>query len=385
MAGEAGKVWPTLYKATATGAVAYWVVEVEPAPPGAPASATLRVTYGQLKGKAVAHEEVFERGKNVGRSNETTPLEQALKEAEARWVKQQGRKGYGLDPSGEESAAKRAALPMLAQVYEKHAAKVDWDRAFAQPKLDGFRCLATVGPGKAVVLRSREGKVLANLGHIAEALRAVPSLAKAAKYGAVTLDGELYHHDLKFGALASAIRKAGPDTPEVEYHVYDAVLGVPYAARMQQLDDWLFHAPRPLDLVVTQAIRTETGLIEFQQWALEQGYEGAMLRHGKAGYEAGKRSASLLKVKTFVDDEFVVTGGREGRGTHAGMAILACATAAGHPFEVLAPGTHADKKAVLAGLKAYVGRRLTVKYLELTDTEKPVPRFPVAVRWKEDL
>jgi hypothetical protein len=35
-------------------------------------------------------------------------------------------------------------MPMLAKVYEKEKAKIDWDNAYVQPKLDGMRCLAFI-------------------------------------------------------------------------------------------------------------------------------------------------------------------------------------------------------------------------------------------------
>jgi ATP-dependent DNA ligase len=110
-----------------------------------------------------------------------------------------------------------------------------------------------------------------------------------------------------------------------------------------------------------------------------------MLRHGRAGYEAGKRSANLLKVKTFADAEFKVVDYKLGRGKLAGAAIFNCQTEAGHHFDVLAPGTVEKKKAYGEAGGKYVGRMLTVKYMDYTKTAEPVPFHPVAIRFREDL
>ncbi len=105
-----------------------------------------------------------------------------------------------------------------------------------------------------------------------------------------------------------------------------------------------------------------------------------MLRHGREGYEAGKRSSSLLKVKLFADLDFPIVDVREGRGTHKGMAIFVCQTDKGHHFEVTAPGTHEEKRAAWEGRDKLIGKLVTVKYQRWTTTAEPVPYIPTAVR-----
>lgn len=365
--------WPVLYKATADGAVNTWRTWVERRTGGV---GRIHTEYGREHGKKThVHEDITE-GKNLGRSNETTPFQQAVLEAEAAWKKQLERKGYGETPGA--SAATRAASPMLAQKYQDRANKIDWPNAFAQPKYDGYRCLASKEVGGTVVLRSREGKPITTMDHVARELGRVMDPGQ-------TLDGELYAHGMEFQQISSAVKRQktrADHADEVKYHVYDLIAPVRYEHRFEQLRGILARGGFDhLVLATTVMVRTKDELAVCEQEFLEGGYEGAMLRHGREGYEAGKRSPWLLKVKQFHDGEFKVIDVREGRGTHKGMAIFVCQTINGHPFEVTAPGTHAEKRAYWRKHAGYIGRRLTVKYQDFTTTAEAVPRFPVAVRF----
>ena len=51
-------------------------------------------------------------------------------------------------------------------------------------------------------------------------------------------------------------------------------------------------------------------------------------------------------------------------------------------FDVTAPGDYRDKKEAWDNRSKYIGKKLTVKYQELTDDG--IPRFPVALGIKED-
>src|ERR1019366_2230573 len=109
-----------------------------------------------------------------------------------------------------------------------------------------------------------------------------------------------------------------------------------------------------------------------------------MLRHGTAGYEAGKRSSYLLKVKTFLTDEFEIVDYKMGRGKYEGMPVFSCTTKTDHLFDVLAPGNLEEKRALGINADACIGKLLTVKYQYLTETEEPVPFLPVAICLRDD-
>jgi DNA ligase-1 len=75
-------------------------------------------------------------------------------------------------------------------------------------------------------------------------------------------------------------------------------------------------------------------LIEALRDVEEEKGEGMMLRDPKSYYE-NRRSKSLLKVKTFHDDEAVVLGHEKGTGRCAGMVgALRCKNKLGVEFSV---------------------------------------------------
>ena len=78
------------------------------------------------------------KSKNIGKSNETSPEEQAILEAKAKWVKQIEREDYNEVP---ENSGKQLR-PMLALDYRKVPHRVNWENACSQPKLDGLRLTA---------------------------------------------------------------------------------------------------------------------------------------------------------------------------------------------------------------------------------------------------
>jgi len=363
-----------LFKATATGGVQVWEIWVTQVRGDA---GCINVRYGLVDGKMQTKQEIVQTGKNLGKKNATTGYTQACAEAESRWNKQKDRKGYGL--TADESAAVRAVLPMLAHKYPDHCKKVDWDTAFAQPKLDGFRCQARITPGGVVTLTSRENQPLLALSALRDAIAEVKHHISGYS-GDVVLDGELYCHGMALNDISSACKKKSALTEKIRYHVYDAAMGdVDFQTRNQFARDVVTAAACPqLAAVHTVKVRSEADLMTCQAEFLDAGYEGAMLRYGKQGYQAGKRSDKLLKVKTFQDGEFEVVDYKFGRGTHAAVPVFVCQTPDGNLFDVTAPGTMEEKAEIGRNARAYVGRALTIKYAYYTKTAEPVPFQPVA-------
>ncbi|KAK7052302.1 Dna ligase [Favolaschia claudopus] len=101
----------------------------------------------------------------------------------------------------------------------------------------------------------------------------------------------------------------------------------------------------------------------------ELGGEGLMLRKAGSKYE-GRRSSTLLKIKTFYDAEAEVTGYTDGKGKHAGLTgALKCKMASGKTFNV---GTGLSDKQRRNPPK--IGSIITYRFQELT--RDGVPRFP---------
>jgi len=202
------------------------------------------------------------------------------------------------------------------------------------------------------------------------------------------LDGELYNHDYraKFEQLTSFIRpeeaKAGHDI--VQYHIYDLAGAGAFAERTEFIRKAVKSKKGPLVYVETQKVQDEDELMVAFESFLDQGYEGAIVRNACGLYSIGKRSFDLQKVKIFDDAEFKVVGVVEGRGLLAGHGIFVCQTKTGTQFEAKMVGALKELKKFYEHPKLAVGKMLTVQFQGYTN-KAGVPRFPVALRFREDI
>jgi ATP-dependent DNA ligase len=377
MSKSASPVLAPLFKRTSGGKIQIWKIRVEDNSDG---SATIVREYGLVDGKKQVQKDVVTKGKNEGKRNATTPLQQALAEATSEWTEKQSRKGYGLDALGVESHAKRSVSPMLAKTYVRDIAadKIDWNLAFAQAKYDGFRCLAR-RTQTGVDLRTREGKSINTMPHIERQLLDLLQTDEE-------LDGELFNPDLSLQQISSAVKRKQDLSERIQYHVYDTpCVDGPFNKRLAFVNEVLRDRPDSIFPVETVPVEDEAQLLEFHSNCVQAGYEGAILRHGDFKYESGKRSSSLVKVKTAYDAEFKIVDIKEGRGTMAGCAVYVCAVPGkpGVTFDATAPGPMSEKRRLWQEGKANIGKLLTVKYFRYTDGEEGKPYAPVALRFAE--
>lgn len=258
--------------------------------------------------------------------------------------------------------------PMLAQTY------TGWQGiCYAQPKLDGARCIATKDG-----LFSRQGKPWVSVPHIWEALKIV-----FLHNPEVILDGELYNHDLKddFGQIMSLIRQSKPTAEDfaksaamVQYHVYDLPsLDAKFSVRTAVVNEAVNMAKSNcLVDVATRMISTSEELDQFHADQIANGYEGSMVRLDKP-YEQ-KRSKSLLKRKEFMTEEFPIVSIDEGLGNWSGVAkSVTCRLPDGRTFGAGIKGT----KERAAALLGETWGEATVRFFEYTPDG--VPRFPVVI------
>lgn len=362
------KTFPTLYKKTSGGADQFWSIETR--------DNTIITRWGRMGGAEQTTTDTITNGRNIGRANETTPGEQAALEAQSQWENKKKNRGYveSLDDARDEKVdgcVEGGIFPMLAHKFRDHADKITYP-AFAQPKLDGHRCVA-MGTG----LWSRTRKPIASMPHINAALKQV--------IGDLVLDGELYTQDYRdrFEELSSLIRPsyAKPGHDVVQYHVFDIAMPGTFAVRLAHLRSLLAKARHPLVLVETVPVNDEDELMEAFAKFRAQGYEGAIVRNARGLYE-GRRSYDLQKLKEQDDAEFLITGVTEGRGKLAGHAIFVCQTTDGTKFEAKMAGSLHELKKYHDNPALAVGRKLTVQFQGFTN-KSGVPRFPVALRFAD--
>lgn len=178
-----------------------------------------------------------------------------------------------------------------------------------------------------------------------------------------------------------------PDTERLDYICYDIVdTSAGYAQRYEELEQMdldppIYLAPSAL-LVGSEA--SPAALSVRMQMARGLGYEGLIIRGVDGKYEPGKRSKSLVKLKTGMlqdvpieEEEFLVT---DIVSSKDGWAICVCACTHGE-FRVTAPGSMPEKYKVMEDRLKYLGSQLTVQFSEYTPDG--IPFHPVAISFRQ--
>lgn len=361
--------FPTLYKQTNTGKIQQWSVSTD--------NNSVTTIYGQVGGKLQTITDTIRVGKNLGKSNETTPVTQAELQAQQEY---DAKLKEGYSPSFFVAETNKNILGavevMLAFPIEKKEKYVTFP-AIAQPKLDGLRCVAIIKGGKARLF-SRTQKEYKTVPHIVEELEGIFEGED------IILDGEIYSHAFKddFNSITHLAKRDGvhEDSKKLEYHVYDTVTAGGYRERMEKGDK--FGLAEYCTWVETITVTSRQELEEYQAKCVEKGYEGCMLRSIDGEYE-GKRSPNLLKVKTFIDDEFQVLGMEEGKGKLMGaVGAFVMQTEGGVGFKAKPMGTLAQSQKWWVDRKSLIGKWGTVKYQGKTPDGSL--RFPIFKAFRDE-
>ena len=359
-----------LYKRDSKGKVRIWTMEVGYNNDN---EAGIRTISGLVDGQKVTSAWNLTEAKNVGRSNATTAKTQAEFEAQAEWTKNVD-KDYFVDVNAIDSYT--AFKPMLAHDFTKTPVT----SGITQPKLDGIRMVVNTRG-----LYSRSNKEIVAVPHIAEAL------ADFIKdHPTVTLDGELYNHELKdnFQKITSLVRKTvnlGADELAeskklVQYHIYDMFDSANPDMTFMQRYNWIqknVHLVNKkavgIHLVASAICETTEEIDVMYGEYTTAGYEGQMVRQD-AVYE-NKRSKGLLKRKEFITEEYEVVQVHEGQGNWAGYAKrLTLKMPNGTTFSSGIRGSQAKLKELLENPNIDWA---TCRYFELSNDG--VPRFPVTI------
>jgi len=336
----------------------------------------IETTHGYLGGKMQINEKVISEGKNIGKKNATTPLQQATNEAKSLWVKKK-ENGYS-EILGENTEIKESRnvvhdvpSPMLAHDYLKRGKSISFP-CYVQRKFDGTRCVSVPGKG----LFSRNRKRYPHLEHIIQEINSIPHM----------LDGELYSDTLTFQEIVGIVKRETLQKGDLEkqlqikFHVYDIINDMPYDQRYANLQMLFKQTFKHIEFVKTDICESEERMKQMHNEYVAEGYEGIMLRN-KTGRYKNARSVDLQKYKEFIDDEYEVTSFKEGEGLETGCVLWVCKTAEGKVFNCRPRGTREDRAELYKNGSNYVGKMLTVRFQELTDDK--VPRFPVGISFRD--
>jgi DNA ligase-1 len=361
--------FPKLYGVSSTGAVKEWeigVIEED-------GVAVIVTTHGQLNGKKQVAKEKVREGKNLGRSNETTPYEQAVMDAESKWKKKKDANYSEAVPSVDAGMPKIAPnmLPMLALKLADRKHDLVWP-VFAQAKFNGVRCLIK-RKGDLITFTSRKGKAYKNFNYM------IPELVELMLDGEV-FDGEMYNHgEISFQKLCSLVKEEkNPDFEAlkryVKFYNYDYVSDKGFKERKKHL----FADGKYVRKVDSYLLEYEKDIYTLHNQVVAEGYEGVMVRSGgDEGYKFQYRSPALLKYKEFQDEEYKIVGGREGVGKDEGQCIFKCQMENGKTFDVKCKGPNEVRQEQFKNLKSYIGKMLSVRFQSFTDDG--IPLFPVGI------
>lgn len=249
---------------------------------------------------------------------------------------------------------------MLAKKYDG----IDVTGWYLSEKLDGVRAF-----WKNRKLYTRNGNII-NVPHW-----------YTKDFPDVEMDGELWKNRNSFNELSGIIRKKIPINSEwkkVKYVIFD-LPGVNkvyedrvkiYIKLTKKINcGWL-------KCLKVQKLKRQSELFEKLKKIEKKGGEGVMLRKPGSLYEY-KRSSSLLKVKSFFDEEGVVIGYNEGTGKYKGM--IGSLIIKGHNKKIFNVGSGlSDKNRKDPPI---TGSIITYKYFEKNNG---IPRFPTYVGIRSD-
>lgn len=224
---------------------------------------------------------------------------------------------------------------MLAHDGANHEKKIA-GKKLLEPKLDGVRVLTIIdSQAKTVTQYTRNGKILENFGHITQAIEQNIDLFDRS----VVLDGEMVSSS--FQALMKQVhRKENVHSEDARLMLFDiiplsefqagqSVLGQRRRTNLLRSMKAVFDKVGFIDLIPQKEVDLDTmvGRLEFEEynrWAIEQNFEGIMVKDPDAQYQC-KRSVSWLKMKPVVTFDLAVVDLEEGTGKNSGkLGALVC-------------------------------------------------------------
>jgi len=386
--------------------------------------ATISINTGQLDGNIRTITKNVIVGKNIGKSNATTPFTQAVKEIKSKY-KDKLKHGYKhlsdlgddiatLDLNGSrlydildtrlsinKTDANNVLKPMKA-VQFKNVKKFHFPY-IVQPKINGVRSTLLMikdldnnnlfsNNTPKIKLLSKEGLEY-NLPHIT-------NLNESLFKDNIVLDGELYNH----GELLSNIRRRIPiikngkiskhslDSNKVSFYCFD--LSIPDMSQQERIlyKNNILHGTTNLNYIAaynrfilnsgTPSSIINVGHViaynlnevyNYLESALNSGFEGIILREFDAEYMFGGRKTNMIKLKKLLSGEFkiidIIKKNEDNIRTY--ITFILENDINDKTFECTPEGNEEIRKELLGNKDNYIGKYVTATYYERTITGLP--------------
>lgn len=348
----------TLYKKDSHNKVRVWNIWTE--------NEMLIQESGILDGKLVQHSKQC-KAKNVGKSNGTSPEEQALLELESEY-KGKLSEGY-FETIDEAQTLDIDFRPMKGLIWADQKKKPSYP-LLGSYKMDGACAYLENG-----ILKSFTGELWVACPHISESL-----LEFSRNYPEIILHGEFYNHDYsgKFNELMSLIRKQSPNGIDltlskgiIQFHIHDMFnKELPELKAFERIGFLQNRKPSIesycVVLSLQKVIKSDEEFDTFHKMAVRFNYEGTVVRPDVA-YTPNKKGKGFFKRKDYQDAEFELIDFLEGEGNWAGKAKRAIVKMLnGKECGVGVSGTYEQCEEYLTNKYNYIGKQATVTFLKFT-------------------
>lgn len=255
-----------------------------------------------------------------------------------------------------------------------------------------------------VVLYSRGG-IEYSVPHIENTLKTIQLAFNDCN---VWLDGELYEHGKSLQDIVSSAQANNIGTTTLDYVCYDALLWEylkapngdivvvrsPDGERRPLMKKISNHTMTMRDAItkgIVNAINSRSVILakrerievtndlnelankvtQIFQKALQDKYEGVMIRDSYSPYGIGYRVNGLLKIKKSESAEFTILGVNLKDRSKPEHFVWVLQTPEGRMFEATAHGTIAEKIAYYNSYEKYVGKKMSLTFVEYTKDKIP--------------
>lgn len=373
----------TLYSRDSKDSIRVWKIELD--------GDKYRQHYGLLDGKIVETGWTYPKVKNVGKTNETNPEEQAKKEV-AALIKKQLKLNYFEKL---EDVDKGFLGPQLAKPCKDYIDDVDWASGqIVDHKLNGICCVITK---KGAF--SRKNEQFFAIPHILEELKDVFELFPDAYFHGELFNPKHVTELNKIAELVAVTRKEKDITEDllkksrdiIEHWIYDGYgfLGLEQADtgldRRTHLESFVKSRKfNYIKCVNWTRVYSREQMEEYAKDYISAGGEGVIIRDPKAPY-VHKRTKALLKFKKSESAEFKVISIEEGEANWAGCAKFAwCELPNGkkdNKFKTNIKGSQDYLRGVFRNRESYVGKVIIVEFQEYSPYNTPlIPYTDLLVR-----
>ena len=325
--------------------------------------------------------------------------DQALQDARHKYkVKYRG----GHLPRGEEQSTKIPAQrgvhynpPWLPKRHSNEVRTIDLRFPVGiQPKLDGLRGRTWLdrdpktGTKQAMVYTRGNIPYRYLIPHRQEMAQLLSYLPLG-----VGLDGEWYCHGMNFDELNGICRRSVNQEAALEekvrMYIFDLIVaGKTLEERLTMLIKayqaflGAGHQNRYFQIVNTTWAKSHEEIVDFHNQYVTLGYEGAIIRKPacskprkiEESYYRGGQNNSLLKFKSFREEEVTIIKVTEAKGRETGTALFMVKDEDGHEFQVRPKGSVDIRRKWFLEPELCIGRLYTIQFFE--KTQYGMPRFP---------